>query len=104
MHIDSITKDTTSKQNDEKSDSKSHKHDDDDFNLCSSNRAQPRATYARSKRPSINTPGSSIHSPAPYRTPSYGAASYSIPSPLSPFTTLHPQECKVPTSHQNDFR
>jgi hypothetical protein len=104
MHIDITTKTSKSKQSDEKSDPKSHKQDDDDFNLCSSKRAQPRATYARSRGPSINTPGSSIHSPAPYRTPSYSAASYSIPSPLSPFTTLQPQECDVATSHQIDAR
>ena len=86
----------------QQSDSKLLNHDD--FNLCSSKRAIPRATYARSKRPSINTPGSSIHSPAPYRTPSYTGVSYNIPSPLSPFSTIQPQASKISTDHTIDTR
>ena len=77
---------------------------DDDLNLSASKLAQTKTTYVRSKRPFISTPSSSIHSPAPYRTPSYSPVSYSLPSPLSPFPQSQTTVKKIAEDHQIDVR
>ena len=82
---DSIIDESQTRRKENKSDLNQIDHDTDDISFCRSKLSETKTTYARRKRPILHTPGSSVHSPAPYETPSYAPSPFSISSPLSPY-------------------
>ena len=82
---DAIIDESPRRNKKQKSDPNQIDPDTDDISFSRSKLSETKTTYARRKRPFSQTPGSSIHSPAPYETPSYAPSPFSISSPLSPF-------------------
>ena len=82
-----------------------------DISFSPSRLSETKTTYVRKRRPFSNTPGSSIHSPAPYNTPSYAPSTplyslspCSLPSPLSPFGKFNNYPKRVNEINQIDMR
>ena len=87
--IDAIVDEGPNRNKEGKSESNQVDPDADEITLSRSKLSETKTTYARRKRPFIQTPGSSIHSPAPYDTPSYAPSPYSLPSPLTPINKFN---------------
>ena len=104
MVSDTSIDEISAKDKERKNEYKKCDPDDGDLNLSSSKLAQTKTTYARSRRPFSNSPASSIHSPAPYRTPSYSPAAFSLPSPFSPFPATPQSTGMIDQEQPTDIR
>ena len=100
---DAIVDVSSKRKKEQKSDPNKTDPDTDDINFSRSKLSETKTTYARRKRP-FGTPGSSIHSPAPYETPSYAPSPFSLSSPSSPFNHFNNFQKRVSDISQIDMR